>query len=117
VKKLILIAGVATLAACSPAETDAEPEAMAEAEAPVAAEHAAGSYTFTEEGAASGSYTTNEDGTYSLTSDDGELSGTYTQDGAQTCFDPEGEGENLDNECWVRGEAAEDGSFTATSED
>ena len=113
-KKLITCASFAALVACSQAEAPpAEPEEVAVAE-PAVAEHAPGKYEYTD-GDYTGPYETRADGTYTASGPEGDVTGTYTQDGDQTCFDPEGDGENLGEECWTRSAAADDGSFTAVS--
>ncbi|WP_324827294.1 hypothetical protein [Qipengyuania zhejiangensis] len=115
-RKLIAFAAIAALTACSQAEApEAEPEEVAVAEPAPAAEHAAGKYEYTD-GDFTGPYEIRADGTYTSAGPEGDASGTYTQEGARTCFDPEGDGENLGEECWTRSAAAADGSFTAVSE-
>lgn len=117
-KIVIVLGAAAALYACSEAKAP-EPEtpvAAAETPAamPAAAEHLAGKYEYTD-GDFTGPYETRPDGTYSAATPEGEIKGTWTQDGDKTCFDPEGEGGNLDQECWTRSASNADGSFTAVS--
>ena len=61
----------------------------------------------------------NEDGTYADLNDAGEQvgGGTWVQRGEEMCFDPEGEGEDQQERCWLQSEPSEDGSFTTTRVD
>ena len=108
-KKLIVLAGIAALAACAePATTEAEAPADAAAEAPAAAAEVmaadgmspVGSYRITE---ADGSVMTEElraDGTFMATRADGtEVTGTWVQKSpAQFCSTVEGQPEKCYDE-------------------
>ncbi len=61
----------------------------------------------------------NEDGTYVDLNDAGEQvgSGNWAQRGEEMCFDPEGDGEDQQERCWMQSEPGEDGSFTTTRTD
>lgn len=117
-KKLILIASIAALAACSkPAEN--APEATASTEAAPAA--AAGEPTLADmvgiyevKGAKGeiGSTVINADGTYVDTDAAGkQIKGTFARKDGKDCFDPEGDAAE---ECFTTTEPAADGTFTAT---
>ena len=43
--------------------------------------------------------------------------GTWTSDGSDMCFDPEGDDENQQERCWTNGPVGEDGSFLSTRVD
>lgn len=121
-KKLVLIAAVAALSACSqraeeepiPAETTAEMATPTEAATMTAAEMA-GSYDVK---AADGTMTTtvlNADGTYSDMKDGKETeTGTMSMKGGKSCFDPEGDAPEM---CFTDGPRAADGSWVATGDD
>ena len=117
-KKLVLIVGIAALAACSEREEAAEAPA---AEAPAAEVAAAPTVVATP-----GKYdVTGPDGTKSVT--ELKADGTYqdwkgdkvTEKGAwaskdgKTCFDPEGDAAEV---CYTESAPAADGNFTATND-
>ncbi len=111
-KRIIAIASVAVLAACSPAAEAPAEEAVAEAPAE---ESMAGTYDVTtEEG--TGSTTIDVDGNYTNTVD-GEATetGTVARVDGKACFTSSEEG--AEAVCWTDGEPAEDGSWVATSDD
>jgi hypothetical protein len=112
-KKLVLIAAVAALAACN--QNKAEP-APAPSEPAAAATTAsmAGTYEFTFQDKAT-TTVIKDDGTYE-DSQDGKVieSGKWTQAGGQTCFDDTGPNAAV---CWTTTEPDSTGSFTATSTD
>lgn len=119
-KKLILLAAVASLAACADNDADeavvtGEPMAEAAPAAPVAdpaLANAAGTYEMTAPDGtvmmrnvnADGTYTTQVDGTAAET-------GMVRLDGEAMCYDPEGPDPES---CWTAGEVAADGSFAVT---
>ncbi|WP_265570277.1 hypothetical protein [Sphingomicrobium nitratireducens] len=123
-KKLILLAAVASLAACGGKDEVANDAAgddvmMAnEAATDTAAADPAqpGTYEVLADGQVVGTTTLNADGTYSDTDADGAvMTGTYerTADG-QMCFDPDGD---AGPECWIDGAPGADGSWVATKVD
>jgi hypothetical protein len=125
-KKLLLIAGCAALAACGqtqePAATEDANTTVTEADAN-AIDPSASAVT-TANGSAPGTYEVtmkdgrkaqsilNADGTYVDKNSDGtESKGTWNVAGGKTCFDPEGdEGPT----CYAETSVAADGTFTAT---
>lgn len=123
-KKLMLVAACATLAACGGNDTDdtatidpAEPVVEAEPGGPVdpAMADAAGTYEMTATDGTVMMRTVNADGTYT-TETSGEVgdSGTVRLDGDAMCYDPDGPEPEA---CWTAGEVAEDGSFEVTRGD
>ena len=121
-KKLILLAGIATLCACSSQEPAAEETAAAEAPAaevaaaPAAAETpAAGSYDVTNPDGSKGITTLMADGSYvdRDAADKVVAKGTWAMKDGKTCFTPEGK----PDECYTESARAADGSFTATGAD
>lgn len=116
-KKLILLAGVASLAACAepaveeeaPAVDDAAMEAVAEEES------MAGTYDVNWPDGATSQTVMNEDGTWSSMDEEGNpIGGTYAEnEEGQTCFMMEGE----EDRCWTDGETDEDGWTTSTDGD
>lgn len=118
-KKLILIAAVATLAACNNKAAEA-PAADSTATSTAAA--AAGKsitppglYSVVGEQGPVGTTQINADGTYVDKAPDGaEVRGTITAKNGMDCFDPDGaEGET----CFTMTVPGADGSFQATSTD
>ncbi len=117
-KKLILIAAVAALAACSnKAEEAPAAENTAASSAEVAGKSITppGLYTVTNDKGPAGTTLINADGTYVDKAPDGtEIKGTIIGKNGMDCFDPEGdEGET----CFTLTPPAADGSFKATSTD
>jgi len=124
-KKLILLAGFAALAACGQKQEAATEDAnatVAEADANVAASNAvamttangsaAGTYEVTMKDGSKGQSTLNADGTYVDKDADGsESKGTWSVAGGKTCFDPEGDAGPT---CYTETSPAADGTFTAT---
>ncbi len=120
-RKLILLAAPFALAACAQEaeveETDAietmEAEAVTTANGTVTPMRANVSNADGPQGIS----TVNADGTFQDLDADGELvaEGTWTVTDGKTCFAPTTEG--AEGQCWTESEAAEDGSFTATSDD
>lgn len=117
-KKLVLLAGVALLAACGEREEAAAPEAATEAMSAEAAPAAAavgggvpGTYDVTQADGSKLVATLSADGTYQRDFGDRVEKGTYVFKGNQTCFDPEGD---VGESCNTRSPAAADGSFDST---
>ena len=116
-KKLIAIATIAALAACSqlaekapaPAETAATDAATA------AADDMTGTFDVKMTDGTMAKTIINADGTYVDVGPDGsEVKGTFTRADGQDCFDPEGDEAAT---CWTVTPAAADGSFSATTVD
>ena len=111
-KKFLLLAACASLAACG--GNDADDTAATETAAPEATiADATGTFEMT---AADGTVmmrTVNPDGTYT-TMVDGEAgdSGTAKLVGDDMCYDPEGPDPEV---CWTAGKPTQDGTFTATN--
>ncbi len=112
-KKMILLAGVAALAACTPSEPEAPVAEETVAAAP-AGSVAAGTYDVAWSDGSVSSFTINDDGTYSGTRDDVTDTGTYEVKDGKICFTSSAEGSEA--ECWTNSEAAADGSFTSVSD-
>lgn len=119
-KKLVLMAAVAALAACSPqAEDDAATTETAEAEAEATTAAATGThpgtYEVTMADGTKGTTVINADGTYVDTDAKGvQTRGKFVARDGKDCFDPDGD---APEECWTVGTAGADGSFTATGAD
>jgi len=115
-KKLILLAGITALAACSKAEAPAEEEAPVEAAAPVTVANGTpvGTFTVTAADGTESTAVINADGTYRDTDADGKVvaEGTWAVTEGKTCFTPSTEG--AEAMCYTESAPAADGSFTAT---
>jgi hypothetical protein len=113
----MLIAGVLALGACA----ESAPEADTATEAEAATEDAGvdmsaweGSYNIAYEDGSEATLAIAADGAYSATSGEETVSGAITMgEGGSFCYTAEGSEET---ECWTNGEAAEDGSWTSTSD-
>jgi hypothetical protein len=119
-KKLVIAASVAVLAACSPAPTEqaTATEAAAPAEAPTVANGSpSGIYIATAADGTEMTSTINADGTYAEAAADGTMiaEGTWAVVDGKTCFTPNGDGAAA--ECFTETAPAADGSFSATSDD
>lgn len=120
-KKLILLAGVASLAACGGDADEAAVEDTATDEVVVEEVTEAPTYVGTHtvydaEGTSLGTTVTNADGTYTDTNADGSTgAGTWAMnDMGQICFDPDGDEEG--ETCWTKGEET-DGRVAWTNPD
>ena len=119
-KKLILLAGIAALAACSGKEPAAEETAAAEAPAAEVATAPGvtatpGSYDVTGPDGTKTVDTLMADGSY-VTRDEKDKvvdKGAWTSKDGKTCFTPEGKTET----CYSETAHAADGSFSATGPD
>ena len=118
-KKLILIAGIALLAACSEKQEAAAPETAASDAMPVdagatpaVAEATPGAYDVTRADGTKLVSTLNADGTYQRDYGESVEKGTWVGRGDQTCFDPEGDAAET---CNTRGPSAAGGSFESTN--
>ena len=118
-KRFVLLAGIALLAACSQNDEAAAPEATATEAMPMdaGATPAAGGGTpgVNDVTRADGTKlvtTLNADGTYQRDYGDTVEKGTWVNKGNQTCFDPAGDAAES---CNTRGPAAADGSFESTN--
>lgn len=115
-KKLILIAGCVSLAACSQSDAPAEAEKEMMAPEAVAEDTLAGTYDATGADGVTSVTTIDAEGNYTVSVDGAEVeSGTVVETASQTCFNSAEEGSAP--ECWTDGEPAEDGSWVATSDD
>lgn len=119
-RKFILVAAVAALAACSGANEAPTPAdtAAATLDTTVAAAEqgvAPGTYEVSTDEGRMGTTTINPDGSYVDTDADGkQVTGTYARRDGKDCFDPEGSEVAM---CWTVNPTAADGSFTATTPD
>jgi hypothetical protein len=116
-KKLLLVAGFAALAACSQKQEPAASEDSNAVDSNVAAMATAngsapGTYEVTMKDGSKAQSILNADGTYVDKDSDGtESKGTWSLASGKTCFDPEGdEGPT----CYTETATAADGTFTAT---
>lgn len=115
-KKLILIAGCVSLAACSQGEAPAEADKEMMAAETAAEETLVGTYDATGADGVTSVTTVDTEGNYTVTVDGAEVeAGTVVETADQTCFNSSEEGSAP--ECWTDGEPAEDGSWVATSDD
>lgn len=127
-KKLILLTGALTLAACAAENDEAE---MVDGDGDMVVEETtevtdgpgmAGTYTlYNAEGELDGTATNRADGTFSWTTPEGEVTenaGTWENRDGMMCVDvTEAEGEeDTGVTCWTRGEAGEDGRVAWTSD-
>ena len=117
-KKLVMIAALASLAACSQqAEKAAETEAApAEAAATTEADSTslAGDYDVKMADGKMGKTTINEDGTFVDTGPDGKkVKGKFAMKDGRECFDADGDEAEV---CWTSAKPGADGSFTSTNE-
>ncbi|MCJ8190375.1 hypothetical protein [Sphingomicrobium aestuariivivum] len=127
-KKLILLTGALTLAACAAENDEAE---MVDGDGDMVVEETTevadgpgmpGEYKiYNADGELNGTAMNNADGTYTWTDADGnavEGSGTWENRDGKMCVDwTEAEGEEDEGEtCWTRGEAGEDGRVAWTND-
>ena len=118
-KKLVIIAALASLAACSQqTEKAAEAEAApTEATATAATDSASpvGDYDVKMADGKMAKTSINADGTYVDTGPDGkEIKGKFARKDGKDCFDPDGDEAEA---CWTSTTPAADGSFTSTGPD
>lgn len=119
-KKLVLLAAVAALAAC--AETETAPEVAEAAETATAPTQVAswpleaGTYEYTRADGTTGVTTVAADGTYSMKPTEGETeTGTWAEEGGKTCLKSNGEPANM--RCYVFTTPGPDGNMTGTSDE
>jgi hypothetical protein len=117
-KKLMMIAALTALAACSQqAEKTAEAEtAPIEAAAPAATDSASlvGDFDIKMADGKMAKTTINADGTYVDTAPDGTvIKGKFAMKDGKECFDADGDEAEL---CWTSTKPGADGSFTSTSD-
>lgn len=119
-KKMVLIAALSMLAACSQ-KTEEKKEVAAEPSAEAAPAPAAdsgtqpGTYDVKMADGSMATTTINADGTYVDTDPKGkQVKGLYASHDGKDCFDPEGDEMGM---CWAVTKPAADGSFTATADD
>lgn len=116
-KKLVLIAAIAALSACSKqAETSSNADkANAEATPSMPEGTQPGTYDVKNADGSMGKTVINADGTYIDTDAKGaETKGMFAHKDGKDCFDPEGPAPEV---CWTIGTPGADGSFTATTPD
>jgi hypothetical protein len=117
-KKLVMIAALSALAACSQqaekaAEADAAPEAAVATAAPDSAS-LVGDYDVKMADGKMGKTTINADGTFVDTGPDGkETKGKFAMKDGKECFDADGDEAEM---CWTSKPPAADGSFTSTND-
>lgn len=122
-RKLVLIAAVAALAACNQNKAEPAPAASETAAATPAAltmADRAGTYTYDDGKGQSGTSVMNTDGSYTDTSTDGKMVETGTWkigDAGKICFDPKGDDPKEPNRCYAMGEPGPDGMMDATGDD
>lgn len=119
-KKIVLIAALSMLAACSQ-KTEEKKEVAAEPAAEAAPAPAAdsgtqpGTYDVKMADGSMATTTINADGTYVDTDPKGkQVKGLYASHDGKDCFDPEGDEMGM---CWAVTKPGADGSFTATADD
>ena len=116
-RKLVVIASIAVLAACSEPEAPAPEPTEEAAAAPTAVDGGpvAGTYNVEGPDGTASVWTLAEDGTFTLTAEGVDpVTGTYTSEGDQFCADPEGE--DRPAVCYTQ-TIGEDGSWTSTDPD
>lgn len=114
-KKLIALASVAVLAACSPAETEAPvvEETVAAVEA-MPGSVTPGTYNVSRDDGTTSVFTLNEDGSFTSVTGDETANGTSAVVDGKICFT--GSEEGAEAECWTNSEVAADGSFSSVSD-
>lgn len=115
--QLTLVASVTLLAACGEPQ-EAPPEEPQEG-SPAAYVMGPGTYAI---GSDETAYVTTEvksDGTYADKDAEGTVvgQGTWRDERGKACFDPEGDGPEEQERCWINSELQEDGSFVTTMDD
>ena len=119
-KKLVLIAALAALSACSQKAEESKETAAAPTEAPAPeatadSGTAPGTYDVKMADGTMGTTTINADGTYVDTDAKGKVvKGQYAVHDGKDCFDPDGDEMGM---CWAVKKPGADGSFTATADD
>lgn len=120
-KRILAVVGLPLVAGCAqPAQEQAvSPEEVTEQQdAALHVEITPGLYGVGDETTEYARSRLNADGTYvDLDGDTPVGSGTWTADGATMCFDPEGDGEDQQERCWINESAGEDGSFISARDD
>jgi hypothetical protein len=113
-RRLMIIASIASLAACSkPAE---EAPVATEAAVAAATESPAGDYTVTNKDNKVGKLNIAADNSYTFTPPEGDaVKGMVSNKDGKACYDPEGD--KAATVCWTNGEPAADGTWVATSDD
>jgi hypothetical protein len=119
-KKLVLLAALAALSACSQKaeekkEVTAEPAAAAAPSPAADSGTKPGTYDVKMADGTIATTTINADGTYVDTDAKGKATkGQYATHDGKDCFDPDGDEMGM---CWAVTKPAADGSFTATADD
>ena len=117
-KNLMIIAALASLAACSQQTEKAAETETAPVEAAVTAETDSptfvGDYDVKMADGKMGKTRINEDGTFVDTGPDGkEMKGKFALKDGKECFDADGDEPEL---CWTSAKPGADGSFTSTND-
>jgi hypothetical protein len=114
-KKLVMIAALASLAACSQqAEKAAEAEAAPTEAAEADSASPVGAYDVKMADGKMGKTTINADGTFVDTGPDGkEVKGKFAMKDGKECFDADGDETEI---CWTSAKPGADGSFTSTND-
>ncbi|UKK85271.1 hypothetical protein L7H23_03920 [Sphingopyxis sp. BSN-002] len=119
-RKIVLLAALSMLAACSQKteekkETPAAPAAEAAPAAAADSGSPPGTYDVKMADGTMGTTTINADGTYVDTDAKGkQVKGQYATHDGKDCFDPDGDEMGM---CWATTKPSADGSFTATADD
>jgi len=118
-KKIVLIAAVAALSACSQERQEPADAAAIEGAEPTRAaatdQDPAGTYDVKRYNGGTSTIVIGADRTYTDTLPDGTAqSGTFALKGGNYCFDPEGVETEV---CWTVNRPGAEGSFTATNPD
>lgn len=119
-KKLVLLAAIAALSACSQKAEESKETAPAPAEemAPAASADsgtAPGTYDVKMADGTMASTVINADGTYADSDAKGKIvKGKFARKDGKDCFDPDGDAAEV---CWTVSTPAPDGSFSATAPD
>ena len=118
-RKVFALAAVAALTACEQAAPPAEQAATVEEPEMVASVLEPGLYAVGDETTEYGTTRLNEDGTYIDYGENDEVvgGGTWRTEAETTCFDPEGDGEEEQEQCWTNEPPGDDGSFMSTRTD
>jgi hypothetical protein len=107
------------LAGCSATDNQEKQSSDSDLAAPASgAAMVPGLYNVGDETTVYGSTLLNEDGTYvDLNGEERVGGGAWRSNADEICFDPEGDGEDQQERCWINGPVEEDGSLITTRTD